>query len=52
MPCLGGYSLPWNSTLGVHVQRASSGIASITDEMWLPQPHQVAFSVGREGGED
>jgi hypothetical protein len=41
---MGGYETPPTSTLGSHSQRSASGTLSITDEMWLPQPHQEVFS--------
>lgn len=48
---LGGYFLPPTSTLGSQVQRSFSGMLSITEGIWLPQPHQellpaVAISHG------
>lgn len=42
---MGGYSVPLTSNLGSHEQRSSAEIESITAGTWLPQPHQVAFSI-------
>lgn len=42
---IGGHSLPSFFTLGLQVQRSSSGTLSRTMGMWLPQPHHVFFSV-------
>ncbi|KAG8666056.1 Kelch repeat-containing protein 3 [Fusarium poae] len=41
---MGGYETPPTSTLGSHAQRSASGIVSMTDGMWLPQPHQEVLS--------
>jgi hypothetical protein len=42
---LGGYWCPAFSTLGSQVHHSSWGTRSMTPEMWLPQPHQVVFSI-------
>lgn len=44
-PDFGGYVLPSTSRVGLQVHLSPSGIESITEGMWLPQPHQVDFSV-------
>lgn len=44
-PTIGGYWIPFRSTVGEQVQRSGEGMASITEGMWLPQPRQVALSV-------
>lgn len=41
-PCLGGYSFPFTIFFGAHVHHSLSGIASRTEGICWPQPHQVA----------
>lgn len=46
---IGGNFSPSFSTRGSHVHHCSRGVAVITDGMWLPQPHQVCFSIEQVG---
>lgn len=42
---IGGNFSPSFSMRGSHVHHCSRGVDVITDGMWLPQPHQVCFSI-------
>jgi formylmethanofuran:tetrahydromethanopterin formyltransferase len=45
LAALGGYFFPSFSTCGEQEHHSPSGTESITEGMWLPQPHQVTLSV-------
>lgn len=40
--------MPSRSTLGSQTQRSAAAMLSMTPGTWLPQPHQLDFSVNGE----